>query len=189
MLGQRYLWVDRLCICQDDREVQTKQIDAMGDIYNNAVFTIIAANGWDANHGLRGIEGLTPPRNLPPHVERQDFEIIEPSTSVWVRHNGDVSLQRMPLIDNSTPEDGRSKSSFSPAENSCSTTTSPSGSASRHNDTRSTASNQGRYRRRGWKGFEWPEQASTMFWNALKAPLRHFSAPSSTLSTLITTDS
>ncbi|KAK4449022.1 heterokaryon incompatibility protein-domain-containing protein [Podospora aff. communis PSN243] len=83
MLGQRYLWVDRLCICQDDREVHTKQIDTMGDIYNNAIFTIIAANGWDANHGLRGIKGLTPPRNLPPHLESQDFELIEPSTSVW----------------------------------------------------------------------------------------------------------
>ncbi|KAK0624124.1 heterokaryon incompatibility protein-domain-containing protein [Immersiella caudata] len=83
LLGQRYLWVDRLCICQDDEEVKAEQIGLMGDIYNNAILAIIAANGWDANHGLRGIEGLTPPRNLPQHADKEDFEMIEPSTSIW----------------------------------------------------------------------------------------------------------
>ncbi|KAK0716137.1 hypothetical protein B0H67DRAFT_469424, partial [Lasiosphaeris hirsuta] len=44
LLGQRYLWIDRLCICQDDQESKATDIDMMGDVYNSAIFIIIAAN-------------------------------------------------------------------------------------------------------------------------------------------------
>jgi hypothetical protein len=35
-LGQRYLWVDRLCVVQDDRLAQKTQLQAMDTIYNRA---------------------------------------------------------------------------------------------------------------------------------------------------------
>ncbi|KAF8854643.1 HET-domain-containing protein [Acephala macrosclerotiorum] len=83
LLGERYLWVDRLCICQDDEETKASQIDIMGDIYGNALVTIIAASGWDANHGLRGIKGVTEPRDLAPNAGDDYFKSIEPQSSFW----------------------------------------------------------------------------------------------------------
>jgi len=41
-LGETYLWVDCLCIVQDDEKTR-EQIDHMGDIYSGAYLTIIAA--------------------------------------------------------------------------------------------------------------------------------------------------
>ncbi|KAI0517442.1 HET-domain-containing protein [Xylaria bambusicola] len=64
LLGERYLWVDRFCICQDDAESKHSQLSLMGNIFEGAYLTIVAANGWDANHGLRGIKGVTEPRNV-----------------------------------------------------------------------------------------------------------------------------
>lgn len=55
-MGERYLWVDALCIIQDDAEIRTRELNGMAAIYANAQFTIIAANGPDANHGLRGFK-------------------------------------------------------------------------------------------------------------------------------------
>lgn len=42
-LGERYLWVDRLCIVQDDAQSKHHQICAMDKVYSLATFTIIAA--------------------------------------------------------------------------------------------------------------------------------------------------
>lgn len=63
-LGERFLWVDALCIIQDDGETKWQQINSMAGIYLNASVTIIAADGNDADNGLRGIPGLDSPRDL-----------------------------------------------------------------------------------------------------------------------------
>ncbi len=60
MIGERYLWVDRLCIVQDDFEAKHAQIHNMGPIYANAYFTKVAALGTSADYGLRGIRGISP---------------------------------------------------------------------------------------------------------------------------------
>ncbi|KAK8218885.1 heterokaryon incompatibility protein-domain-containing protein [Phyllosticta capitalensis] len=57
-LGQRYLWVDRLCILQDDDDPHGQkkgQIERMGDIYYHAIATLVAATGTDARSGLCGV--------------------------------------------------------------------------------------------------------------------------------------
>ena len=59
-LEERYLWVDALCIIQDDRDFLAEEINNMAAIYSNAKVTIIAARGQDAGHGLRGIRGCVP---------------------------------------------------------------------------------------------------------------------------------
>ena len=51
----RYLWVDALCIVQDDLEDRAKMIPLMNEVYGNAALTIIAAAGNHANDGLMGM--------------------------------------------------------------------------------------------------------------------------------------
>ena len=53
-IGQRYLWVDALCIVQDDSNSKETQIKHMGSVYHAALFTIIAS-GRDADAGLPGV--------------------------------------------------------------------------------------------------------------------------------------
>lgn len=42
-LGLRYLWIDSLCICQDDSEDWARESGLMADVYSNA-YVVIAAN-------------------------------------------------------------------------------------------------------------------------------------------------
>ncbi|KAI0389311.1 heterokaryon incompatibility protein-domain-containing protein [Xylariaceae sp. FL0594] len=53
-LGQRYLWVDRFCIVQDDIDLKKAQIDAMGAVYGGATLTIVAL-GDGLTPGLPGL--------------------------------------------------------------------------------------------------------------------------------------
>jgi hypothetical protein len=58
-IQERYLWVDSLCIVQDDKDVKRSQIATMNQIYQGAYATIIAASGNDANAGLPGVRSGT----------------------------------------------------------------------------------------------------------------------------------
>ena len=53
-LGERHLWVDSLCIIQNDEEDKANQITAMGMIYSSAVLTIAATSGNYADAGFAG---------------------------------------------------------------------------------------------------------------------------------------
>lgn len=53
--GIRYLWVDALCIIQDDPLSLQSQLPQMAQIYTQAIFTIVAAASDNADHGLAGI--------------------------------------------------------------------------------------------------------------------------------------
>jgi hypothetical protein len=62
MLGLRYLWVDSLCIVQDDTNAKYAEMENMSAIYANASVTIIASDGCDAYSGFAGLQGVSGPR-------------------------------------------------------------------------------------------------------------------------------
>lgn len=62
-IEERYLWVDSICIVQDDRTHSTEQLRLMGAIYSSATLTIVASDG-DANEGILGLQGSSQSREL-----------------------------------------------------------------------------------------------------------------------------
>ncbi|KAM0259205.1 hypothetical protein ACHAQJ_003410 [Trichoderma viride] len=75
-LGERYLWVDQLCINQDESD-KALHIKSMDKIYGAALLTIVAADGSDANAGLPGVRPGTRTRNI-----NQLYEEVWPGFSV-----------------------------------------------------------------------------------------------------------
>lgn len=61
-LGETQLWVDSLCIVQDDEASLQHHIGNMHRIYATSFLTIIAEDGKDAEFGLRGLKGVSPAR-------------------------------------------------------------------------------------------------------------------------------
>jgi len=51
-LGIRYLWVDALCIVQDDFKDKVREIAAMGAIFRNALVTIAATSSSNVHEGF-----------------------------------------------------------------------------------------------------------------------------------------
>ncbi|KAM0236651.1 hypothetical protein ACHAP5_009287 [Fusarium lateritium] len=82
-LGETWLWVDSLCVVQDDKESLIYQLSMMHRIYATSFLTIIAAGGRDAEYGLRGLAGISSSRDINqriltlPGVERMAY--MEPS--------------------------------------------------------------------------------------------------------------
>ena len=70
MLDERYLWVDALCIRQDDEKDKKEQIANMSSVYGAAVFTIVACAGSSVNAGLPGVRPGT--RKVRQHIETVD---------------------------------------------------------------------------------------------------------------------
>ena len=69
-VGERYLWVDALCIIQDQvneddeqlryiQEERTQQIAAMDWLYSSAIFTIVAADSQSSMMGIAGVREHT----------------------------------------------------------------------------------------------------------------------------------
>ncbi|TKA74818.1 hypothetical protein B0A55_05936 [Friedmanniomyces simplex] len=86
--GERYLWVDALCILQDNSEESGEQIANMDKVYGSALFTIVAAEGEHADVGLTGVRneaflGMTDegtPRHIvqPTAPLKKDLTVIAP---------------------------------------------------------------------------------------------------------------
>ena len=55
-LGERYIWLDSLCIVQDDEEEKQEHLLHMGSIYANAYFTLVSTAGT-AFASFRGVQG------------------------------------------------------------------------------------------------------------------------------------
>lgn len=79
-LGFRYLWVDRLCIVQDDERSKNHQIHAMGDIFASAELVLIASSSENMHAGISGVRH-----------SRQ--------TEQWRLSSSDLDLVRLPRLD------------------------------------------------------------------------------------------
>lgn len=64
-LNLRYLWVDRYCIPQDNKEQKAEQTSYMHKIYERSQVAIIDALGSNPDHGLAGVSCA---RKLPQRV-------------------------------------------------------------------------------------------------------------------------
>lgn len=60
-LGFKYLWVDALCIIQDNEADKIAEINAMGTVFENAALTIAAGSAESANEGF--LDESPPPHN------------------------------------------------------------------------------------------------------------------------------
>ncbi|PSN66379.1 HET-domain-containing protein [Corynespora cassiicola Philippines] len=85
-LGERYLWVDALCIPQDDEAQLNYMVARMDSIYAQAYLTIVAMSANDADSPLPGVRrGTRSPgislihRVVPPHEKHS------PSTYATIR--------------------------------------------------------------------------------------------------------
>ncbi|EUC26923.1 hypothetical protein COCCADRAFT_78765, partial [Bipolaris zeicola 26-R-13] len=84
-LGQTYLWVDALCISQQERDPQNclddekeDQLAAMADIYRGSYFTIVACSDPDSKKGLAGIRGRTRHSQRSKSTDDLTFAIAKP---------------------------------------------------------------------------------------------------------------
>ena len=64
LLELELLWVDSLCIVQDDLSHSAAQIDNMANVYSNSYLTLYTANGIDAKSSIRGVPQCLEPRNM-----------------------------------------------------------------------------------------------------------------------------
>ncbi|KAF2267710.1 HET-domain-containing protein [Lojkania enalia] len=110
-MGLRWLWVDRLCINQEDQVEKDYLISRMTTIYSEAAFTIVAAAGSGADCGLPGVRST--PRKLQPKYELDSSNIListllDPrleicnsvwSTRGWTYQEGILSNRRLVFTD------------------------------------------------------------------------------------------
>ncbi|KAF5965910.1 hypothetical protein FBULB1_11988 [Fusarium bulbicola] len=85
-LGCRYLWVDALCLLQNDTEDLELGVNVMDLIYERAWLTVVAACGHDANARLPGVQEGTR------HGSYNTFEIV-PGVEMGIVTGLDALLQ------------------------------------------------------------------------------------------------
>ena len=75
-LGERHLWVDDLCIIQDDVENKADEISMMDLTYSSAFLNVVAAAGDHADFGLAGVSRLER-STTPKKAKLRDCEIVQ----------------------------------------------------------------------------------------------------------------
>ncbi|KAI0024562.1 hypothetical protein F4780DRAFT_607842 [Xylariomycetidae sp. FL0641] len=102
----RYLWIDSLCIIQDDVEDWKEQSSVMGSVYKNAVCNIAATWTADVSEGCfaaRNPDLKTPPRHISSSIAARWRRGSMPSAG------GNCFPSRELMANRSGPEVGLSK--------------------------------------------------------------------------------
>jgi hypothetical protein len=90
-LGLGYLWIDSLCIIQDDEHDWDQESATMADVYGNAVVNIAATNAIDGSAGLF----------VERSIVRASRQIVRTNTNesyiIMDRFSGNRCLDRTPL--------------------------------------------------------------------------------------------
>jgi Heterokaryon incompatibility protein (HET) len=86
-MNERYLWIDCLCLIQDDVVDVSLGIEQMNSIYQGSYFTIVAASGDDANVGLPRVGSNS-------NICHQTIKDIGPCLRMTVLHSIDWHLRR-----------------------------------------------------------------------------------------------
>jgi hypothetical protein len=94
-LDERFLWVDALCIVQDDLNSKHSDIRRMDAIYSHAIVTLIALSGSSADAGLPGVR---PRSRSPQHVECPPMGLVMADTPEWL-------VERIDHIANENPKE------------------------------------------------------------------------------------
>ena len=89
-LGETYVWIDAYCIVQDDLKEKVSEISNMDRVYGNAVLTITAGYGEDANTGLPGVQpgSRDPKRQYSEMVNGQRIFISQSCLGEELEHGG-----------------------------------------------------------------------------------------------------
>lgn len=96
-LGERFLWVDALCIVQDDDVTKQQNIEQMDQVYSSAFATIVALSGSDAAGGLPGVKPGTRP-----HPTGANFTVSDRSPTLELNPTS-TDLEKIQIIVNSSP--------------------------------------------------------------------------------------
>lgn len=92
-LGIRYLWINSLCIIQDDEIDWKEQSAEMSEVYGNSYLTIAATRAANGNEGLFNCP--TDYHEIQPNI----FMRIENDHSIWIEpQEGKVQKQNNPLL-------------------------------------------------------------------------------------------
>jgi hypothetical protein len=84
-LGYRHLWIDSLCIIQDDSLDWERESSKMADVYVNSVLTIYAARSTQANDGVFHKKFLPLDNSSDPHVLEQPRNLEEDLVKIKFR--------------------------------------------------------------------------------------------------------
>ncbi|KAK3303885.1 heterokaryon incompatibility protein-domain-containing protein [Chaetomium strumarium] len=111
-IGERYLWVDSLCLVQNDPDDVRRGVQAMDLIYEKALLTVVAACGHDADAGLPGVKEGTrfmsrPSEEILPGVKLDAYPVLELllknsvySTRAWTFQENILSRRCVYFVDN-----------------------------------------------------------------------------------------
>lgn len=112
-LGERYLWVDRLCILQDDLDSKKHQIHAMGNIFASAKLVMIAAGAEHMHEGICGISKTRKTRQISTQVSGMElvqelldiYKCVEEtvwSSRAWTYQEAVLARRNLWLTDHQT---------------------------------------------------------------------------------------
>ena len=84
-IGERYLWIDALCIVQND-EGQKRELNNMASIFANASLTIVNVDGVNADAGFRGLRNISVKRQANQRMVKvsSQRQMLKPSSrQIW----------------------------------------------------------------------------------------------------------